>query len=165
VEEAVVDPEIMERKTREALDLLKGLLDRTDSSREVTAAAKGSEIVFTLPGGVPEWMGRGHSPVLDSLQFLLNKSVNRFPPRYRIVVQGQGTQQSEQRQTELETMARELAQQVIATGVPMWVLPMSPRERRFVHMAIRTMDGVDTESVGSGTTRRIRIFATAHPEQ
>ncbi len=164
-EEAVVDPEILESKTQEALDLLKGLLERTDSSREVTAAARGTEIVLTIPSGVPEWMGRGHSPVLDSLQFLLNKSVNRFPPRYRIVVQGHGALQSEERQTELETMARELAQQVIASGVPMWVLPMSPRERRFVHMAIRPMEGVDTESVGSGTTRRIRIFPTAHTEK
>jgi len=164
VEEAVVDPEVMERKSREALDLLKGLLERTDSSREVTVAVKGAEIVLTLPEGVPEWMGRGHSPVLDSLQFLLNKSVNRFPPRYRIVVQSQGNQQPEERQTELETMAKELARQVISTGVPMWVLPMSPRERRFVHMAIRPMEGVDTESVGSGSTRRIRIFPSTHPK-
>jgi spoIIIJ-associated protein len=62
---------------------------------------------------------------------------------------------------ELRMTARVAAERVVTSRQPFQLNPMSSRERRIVHLALKDMPGVRTESVGAGEDRHIVI----HPSQ
>ena len=62
---------------------------------------------------------------------------------------------------ELRMTARVAAERVIASRQPFQLNPMSSRERRIVHLALKDMAGVRTESAGTGEERHIVI----HPQK
>ncbi|HKM80586.1 MAG TPA: R3H domain-containing nucleic acid-binding protein [Candidatus Acidoferrum sp.] len=58
---------------------------------------------------------------------------------------------------ELRMTARVAAERVQATHQPFRLNPMSSRERRIVHLALKDLPGVRTESVGAGEERQVVI--------
>jgi spoIIIJ-associated protein len=66
---------------------------------------------------------------------------------------------------ELRMTARVAAERVLASKQPFQLNAMSSRERRIVHLALKDMPGVRTESVGTGEDRHIVIHpAKNQPE-
>ena len=57
--------------------------------------------------------------------------------------------------------ARVAAERVQASRQPFRLNPMSSRERRIVHLALKEMTGVRTESVGVGEERQVVIHPAA----
>jgi len=57
----------------------------------------------------------------------------------------------------LRDMARQAAEQVLATGEPVPLEPMSPRDRRTVHMTLVEIEGVESTSVGEEPYRHIVV--------
>ena len=60
---------------------------------------------------------------------------------------------------ELRMTARVAAERVKSSKQPFRLNPMSSRERRIVHLALKDMPGVRTESVGVGEERQVVIHA------
>jgi spoIIIJ-associated protein len=58
---------------------------------------------------------------------------------------------------ELKMTARVAAERVQMSGQEFRLNPMSSRERRIVHLALKEMGGVRTESVGTGEERQVVI--------
>ncbi len=58
---------------------------------------------------------------------------------------------------ELRMTARVAAERVQTSRQPFRLNPMSSRERRIVHMALKDMNGIRTESVGVGEERQVVI--------
>jgi len=58
---------------------------------------------------------------------------------------------------ELRMTARVAAERVQTTHQPFRLNPMSSRERRIVHLALKDLPGVRTESVGTGEERQVVI--------
>jgi spoIIIJ-associated protein len=58
---------------------------------------------------------------------------------------------------ELRMTARVAAERVQTSRQPLRLNPMSSRERRIVHLALKDMAGVRTESVGLGENRQVVI--------
>lgn len=58
---------------------------------------------------------------------------------------------------ELRMTARMAAERAQATRQPFQLNPMSSRERRIVHLALKDMPGVRTESIGTGEERQVVI--------
>jgi spoIIIJ-associated protein len=59
---------------------------------------------------------------------------------------------------ELRLMAQVAADRVIDTGSPFTLNPMSPRERRIIHLALKDRPQVQTQSEGTGPERKVVIF-------
>ncbi len=59
---------------------------------------------------------------------------------------------------ELKLSARVAAQRVRETGQPFQFNPMSPRDRRIVHLELNGAPGVRTISEGSGDRRQLVIY-------
>lgn len=80
----------------------------------------------------------------------------------RIVLDIAGYRQA--RRTALERFAREVASQVVSSGVPRVLEPMPPADRKVVHDTINTIDGVVTSSEGEEPRRRVVMspVASAH---
>jgi len=59
---------------------------------------------------------------------------------------------------ELRMTARVAAERVLASKQPFQLNAMSSRERRIVHLALKDMAGVRTESIGTGEERHVVIL-------
>ncbi len=59
---------------------------------------------------------------------------------------------------ELRLTARAAAERVIETGTPFSFSPLSPRERRIIHLALKDHPRVRTESEGVGPERKVVIL-------
>ena len=69
----------------------------------------------------------------------------------RIVVDVAGYRKD--RREALERFTRDVASQVVATGVVRVLEPMPPADRKVVHDTVNTIDGVSTTSEGEDSTR------------
>jgi len=57
----------------------------------------------------------------------------------------------------LREIAQEMARQALEQQTPRWLSPMNSYERRVVHLALKEIDGIKTESEGEGEMRRVVI--------
>ena len=64
----------------------------------------------------------------------------------------------QRREDTLATMARRLGKQALEEGKIITFEPMSPRDRRIVHLALAKFAGVVTKSDGEGEGRRVQII-------
>lgn len=62
------------------------------------------------------------------------------------------------RAQELQLAAETAAEKVRQSGVPYSFPPMNSRERRMLHLACRSLQGVETASVGEGPNRFLVIY-------
>ena len=110
--------------------------------------------------GLGMLIGR-HGDVLDSLQYLCNIVVGRYPKRsdkheyIRIVLDIENYR--EKREDTLKSLARRMASKVVATGRNFTLEPMSSYERRIIHSELQSFKGVHTYSVGTENNRRVVI--------
>ena len=107
----------------------------------------------------------GHrTQVLDALQVVLNRAVNRAnePRRFVSVDVGDFRQEED---PELVEMAKRLAAKAAAIGKPIAVGPMNARDRRQVHLALAGVPGIKTQSEGEGIARRLLIIPVSANQQ
>ena len=69
-------------------------------------------------------------------------------------------QYRDRRQRQVAGLATRMAERAIASGRPVTLEPMSPADRRLVHVALSDDTGVTTESSGDGHDRRVTISPT-----
>ena len=99
----------------------------------------------------------GHrGDTLRAIEYLLNQMVKAHDGLSpRVVVDVAGYKEA-QRQALVE-LARETADRVKESGAEEELRPMNPADRRIVHMALRDIDGVESQSRGDGHDRRIIV--------
>ena len=94
---------------------------------------------------------------LNALQYLLALIVSKQATHWvQVVVDVEGYRNRRERQ--LRQLARRMADQVIRSGKRQVLEPMSPAERRIVHLELRDHAEVKTESVGEEPNRKISII-------
>jgi spoIIIJ-associated protein len=94
---------------------------------------------------------------LDSLQYLVRKMFStRLPERINIDLDVGNFR--EQREQELQNLAREMAEQVRETGKTMAIPALNPSERRVVHVTLQEDKKVRSRSVGDGIFKKVLIF-------
>jgi len=95
--------------------------------------------------------------VLAAIQHVVNRVVNRPGfDRMHVVVDAEGYRQ--RREDTLATMAQRLGKKALDEGKIITFEPMSPRDRRIVHLALAKFPGVVTKSDGEGEGRRVQII-------
>jgi spoIIIJ-associated protein len=95
--------------------------------------------------------------VLSDFQFVARLMAGqRLHQRADFLVDVDGYRQ--RRQQALAKLARRMAGKAVKRGRPVTLEPMSPYDRRIIHLTLRGDDTVYTESTGQGNQRRVRIF-------
>ena len=97
-----------------------------------------------------------HGRTLDALQFVVSTiTVRSMGFRYPVIVDVEGYK-SRQRE-KLESIARSTANKAASQHRSVKMRPMTPYERRIVHIALRDDDRVDTASEGEGSARHVVV--------
>ena len=114
------------------------------------------ELILDITGDdLAVLIGR-HGKTLEALQFLVSAiTVRKIGFRYPVVVDVEGYK-SRQRQ-KLESIARSSANRAASQHSNVRLRPMSPYERRIVHVALRDDSRVETVSEGEGASRHVVI--------
>ncbi|MGD0675658.1 MAG: R3H domain-containing nucleic acid-binding protein [Polyangiaceae bacterium] len=157
-----IDESTLDAQTQKALAFVRTVVAKMQMNVEVNLApddGEGSpdEIRIEVEGPDAGRIIGKKGNVLDALQYLTARVVVRpGEPRRHIIVDAEGYRARHEDQ--LAQMARRLAQRVAAEGKVITFDPMSARERRIVHMALRDIKGVRTESMGEEPQRRVQII-------
>jgi spoIIIJ-associated protein len=114
---------------------------------------------FRLPAGAGGILIGRHGQTLDAIEYLLNRVVGRGGPGSpRIALDVEGYR--ERRHESVEQAAKRAADKARQTRRPVVLPPMSPRDRRDVHVALADEPGVTTRSEGEGGGRRVVVVPT-----
>ena len=93
---------------------------------------------------------------LAALQYLLNLMVGRkLTAHATFTVDVEGYRR--RRETQLNSLARRMADQVRRSRRPVTLEPMPPNERRIVHLTLANDAEVETSSLGEGENRKVSI--------
>lgn len=101
-----------------------------------------------------------HGETLEAIQYLTNIVANRWVDDHlRVVVDVAGYRS--RREQRLRQQAKKTAERVLDTGRESRLKPMSPAERRIVHLSLRETEGITTYSEGAEPRRYVVISPTA----
>jgi spoIIIJ-associated protein len=127
---------------------------------EVTTGASAKITVFGADDEEKEALGaligrKGER--LSALQHLVNLMLSRKMGTWtRVLVDVEDYRGRRERQ--LVEVAQRAAERVEETGQMLQLEPMSALERRWVHIALRDVDGVSTQSIGEEPMRRVVVI-------
>lgn len=103
-----------------------------------------------------------NAALLDALEYVVLKAVHVDDDLYgRISFDCRDWRQV--RAEELKLTALMAARQTVETGSPFHMTPMSSRERRIVHLALKDETAVKTMSEGAGPSRKVVIYPSTFP--
>jgi spoIIIJ-associated protein len=153
-------------KAELASEMLVEILKRMSLNAEVRVREDAEEVILDVAGEDAGRVIGKKGQTLDALQFLINKIVNRFPEGRRHIVLDSGDYR-QRRENGLASMARREAKRAVQQSRIITLEPMSPRDRRVIHLSLAKFPGVSTRSDGQGAERRVRIIPArqARPER
>ena len=114
------------------------------------------ELILDITGDdLAVLIGR-HGKTLDALQFLISAiTVRKIGYRFPVIIDVE-SYKNRQRQ-KLEALARSSANKAASQGRSIKMRPMTPYERRIIHVALRDDDRVNTASEGEGMERHVVV--------
>ena len=123
------------------------VLEEGEREDEVVVSCAGDDLGVLI--------GR-HGQTIDSIQYLVNAIVFRAGAHSKPVsVDAAGYR--ERRRSLLESLALRSAERAKRDGEAVALEPMSPLERRIVHMRLRDVEGVSTRSEGDEPNRHVVV--------
>ncbi len=150
--DAIVDSaDAVRRFARELIDSMRLSLDLTvhEQDRVVAVNLNGPDRPILLSNT---------AAVLNSMEYLLNKVFQTGKDEEIATIILDSEDYRRHREAELQLLAQIASQKVIAQRRPLSLQPMTPRERRIVHLALAPIPGVRSQSDGEGENRSITIY-------
>lgn len=143
-----------------AIETLRSILryfDVEDASIDEYEGEDGELILDVVGSDLAVLIGR-YGKTLDALQFLVASMVNKkIGFRYPIVIDIEGYRN--RRRQKLESIAKSSATRCIRSKSDVRLRPMTPYERRIIHIILRNERRVYTESEGDEPNRYVVIKA------
>jgi spoIIIJ-associated protein len=119
--------------------------DQTDEGTQIQV--RGGDVALLL----------GHNAeLLDALEYLGNRVLARASGEEVKLVFDSGGYRA-RREKELRMMAEKAAEKVKLSRIPFTFDPMTPNERRIIHLTLANDTSVTTESQGNGENRKVTI--------
>jgi spoIIIJ-associated protein len=152
METSAVEPNSnREDLAEKASDFLLGLLERMGISADIDIKDDNDRTVLEII------IGR-RGVVIDAIQHLVNKAVfkERSTEKGKPLVVDAGGFRDKQVER-LRGIATKMAEKALQTKQIVELQPMSPHDRRIVHMAIAEIEGLSSRSEGEGEDRHILL--------
>lgn len=140
-----------------AKELLIGLLERMGVKPEVDACLKEGEIFLDIKGDQKGVLIGRHGETLESLQFLINRMINkRLKDHKRVSIDIDNYQK--RRVERISKMAHQLGERVKKTKHAITTKPFNAHDRRIIHLTLKEDPLLKTESIGEGENKKVRII-------
>ena len=145
------------RKNEKDVSLLKRIVDKMGLNDLKIKGKEGEDFIFFDISGEGAGLIIGKKgQTLTSLQFIMNLCVNNNDEGYkRVIIDVEGYRQK--RDEKLKTIALNAANKVKDTGKRVTLDPMTPYERKVVHIVIQQMEGLESTSQGAEPYRKVVI--------
>lgn len=156
-DEIAADSDLLVREGDIAADYLERLLDIIDYDGDIDLDVENSRAVVAIVGSDLQPLVGRNGETLDALQELTRLAVQQQTgERSRLMLDVSGHRAA--RRAELSQLAERTARDVLESGEPVTLAPMNPFERKVVHDAVATIDGVRSESEGEEPERRVVVL-------
>jgi spoIIIJ-associated protein len=150
------DGSLLEREGDIAADYLEALLDIADLDGDIDIDVEGDRAIVAIVGDNLSSLVGGRGETLDALQELTRLAVHQQTgQRSRLMLDVGGYR--ERRRQELTELGRRTAEDVLASGTSSSLKAMTPFERKVVHDAVASVEGVRSESEGVEPERYVVI--------
>jgi spoIIIJ-associated protein len=163
IQDGQLDRQAAEEALREFLEntvRAAGFQLKVTVSVAAPGATSEAEVIADVDGRDKEILLARGAEVLKALEHLAFRALRLEPEHHdKIHVDCGGYRAL--RFEELRMTAKVAAERVLTSKQPFRLNPMTSRERRIVHLALKDMPGVRTESVGVGEHRQVVI----HPAE
>lgn len=134
------------------------LVARLRLTLDLEAREDGRVVMVNLSGPDRPILLSNTAAVLNSIEFVVNKAFRTGKDEKIATIILDSDDYRRHREAELKLLAQIASQKVIAQRRPLSLQPMSPRERRIVHLALALIEGVRSQSDGEGDNRNITIY-------
>lgn len=138
-------------------EALQRIVDFITAEARIEVKNGEDRLMFNVEGGDTGVLIGKRGQTLEAIQYLIEKIVNKHSEeRIRIQVDVEGY--LETRKSNLESLARRLADKSKHSGKPSTLGQMNAHDRRIVHLALKDDSEVRTQSMGDGFYRKLVIF-------
>ena len=158
--EATPDREDLAEK---ASEFLLGVLERMGITADIDIKDDVDKTILEIQTKDTELVIGRRGVVMDALQHLVNKVVYRDRPggeRSKPLVVDAGGFRDKQIER-LRSLAQRMGEKALQTKQIVELQPMTPHDRRIVHMAIAEIPGLSSRSEGEGEDRHILVVPAA----
>lgn len=139
-----------------ACHFLKDMIDAMNVEAELEVLRKDDKLTVNITGEDLGMLIGRRGDTLEAIQFLTNLAVSKkMAERKRVIVDIEGYRK--RREETLTRLAYKLADKAKKTGNRVVLEPMSPQERRIIHMALQNELTIATYSEGQEPNRRVVI--------
>ncbi|KAB1645873.1 KH domain-containing protein [Adlercreutzia muris] len=156
--ELVVTDEMLDNIADTAIAALQDILQYFNVGDVTIDEYEGDEgeLILDISGDDMAVLIGRHGKTLDALQFIVSMiTIRTIGFRYPVVVDVEGYK-NRQRQ-KLESIAHSSANRAVGQHRKVGLRPMTPYERRIIHIALRDDDRVETVSEGEGSARHVVV--------
>ncbi len=140
-----------------AQETLKKIVSLISEDTKISAEKKGDDIILTIEGNNPRTLIGHRGRTLEALEFIVNKAVNKASEKkVRVIVDSENYRQ--RREEFLKRLAFRMGEKAKKAKKAVATDPMSPHDRRIVHLALKEDHQVQTESKGEGFFKEVFII-------
>lgn len=136
--------------------VVKDIMKHMNINASVSTERQNSHIVVQVSSDKNGLLiGKG-GQTLDALEYLSNLVASRILKehvRFNVDI----AQYRANRDAKLKELARQYAQECLTSGKSVALKPMSSEERKIIHLELKGMQGISTESSGHGEMRHVVI--------
>jgi spoIIIJ-associated protein len=149
--------EQLERSMESVHRFCKNIIGQMKLELELQAKEEDGIIYLNLSGPDRPYLLSNAASLLNGIEYILNKAFRGGKEDAPGIFLDSDLYRKH-REAELVLLAQMAAKKVIALRKPLGLQPMTPRERRIVHLALSGIEGVRSQSDGEGDNRSITIF-------
>ncbi len=152
-----LSPGLIDKQVSMACDIANEILDKSGLEGKDEIVEQNSRPYVDISGDDLSLIIGKEGRTLDALEYIINLCLKRRNAgiRYRVTLEASGYR--ERRRKNLTSLSEKTAIKVKKTGKPVSLQPMSARERRIVHVALRNFKGIKTHSSGDRGGRKVVI--------
>ena len=151
------NPKDPDRSAQAAFEFCRKIVEHLQLDLELDWKREGETVTINFSGTDRSFLLSNSASLLNSLEFLLNKVFRSGKDDSPGIILD-SDKYRQHREAELVLLAQMASKKVMSLQKPLSLQPMTPRERRIVHLALAGIEGVRTQSDGEGDNRSITIY-------
>ncbi len=151
------NPDVPEYSLEDIAAFCEEMVEHLGLTLDVDVVKEGDAVCVNLRGEDRPFLLSSSASLLNATEYLLNKVFHMGKEEAPgIIVDSDKYRQH--REAELVLLAQMASQKVLSSRRPLNLQAMVPRERRIVHLALSSIEGVRSQSEGEGDNRSITIY-------